>query len=79
MSNSVFILKVTLASQKSIWRKIAICGNQTLEDLHQAIYDAFDRDDEHLHSFYLPPPGKKTMTKTTKTMSRETFSFCLPV
>ena len=34
-------------------------GGQTLDDLHEAIYDAFDRDDEHLYSFYFPKPGAK--------------------
>lgn len=32
-------------------------GDQTLEDLHEAIYEAFDRYDEHLYSFYVAPPG----------------------
>lgn len=36
-------------------------GNQTLDDLHEAIFDAFDRYDEHLYSFYFPPPGTKKL------------------
>ncbi len=59
MAGSVFILKVALAGKKSIWRRIALRGNQTLDDLHEAIFDAFDRDDEHLYSFYFPKPGTK--------------------
>ena len=50
-----------MAGEKSIWRKIALRGNQTLDDLHDAIYDAFDRYDEHLYSFYFPPPGTKEL------------------
>ena len=36
------------------WRKIGIAGTRTLDDLHEAIFDAFDREDEtHLHAFFL--------------------------
>lgn len=59
MGQSVFVFKVALADRKSVWRRIAVRGNQTLDDLHGAIYDAFDRDDEHLYSFYFPKPGSK--------------------
>jgi hypothetical protein len=50
--NSVFVFKVALKHQKRIWRKIAIRGDQTLALLHEAIFNAFDRYDEHLYSFY---------------------------
>jgi hypothetical protein len=59
ISKQVFVFKVTLAGRKTIWRRIAMRGNQTLDDLHEVIYDAFDRDDEHLYSFYFPKPGMK--------------------
>ncbi|HUW65837.1 MAG TPA: calcium-binding protein [Spirochaetia bacterium] len=36
------------------WRKIEIAGSRTLDDLHEAIFDAFDRqDDTHLYAFFL--------------------------
>lgn len=38
---------------REIWREIEIAGNQTLEDLGQAIPDAFGFDDPHLWSFFL--------------------------
>lgn len=38
---------------KRIYRNIAIFGNQSLDDLHEAIFDAFDRYDPHLYSFFL--------------------------
>jgi hypothetical protein len=57
----IFVFKVALAEKKSVWRKIALRGNQTLDDLHEAIFDAFDRYDEHLYSFYFPPPGTKRL------------------
>ncbi len=42
-------------------RTIEIIGSQTLETLHDAIFDAFDRDDEHLYEFQFG--GKKPMAK----------------
>ena len=53
------ITKVALSGRKRIWRRIAVHANLTLDDLHEAIFDAFDRDDEHLYSFYFPKPGAK--------------------
>jgi len=45
-------------------RTIQIRGNQTLEDLHQAIFEAFDRWDEHMYEFQfgtgpMDPNGKR--------------------
>jgi hypothetical protein len=56
---SVIVFKVALQSRKSIWRRIAMRSDQTLDDLHEAIFKAFDRDDEHLYSFYFPKPGAR--------------------
>lgn len=36
---------------KVISRTIQIRGDQTLEALHQAIFDAFDREEEHMYEF----------------------------
>jgi hypothetical protein len=38
-------------ANKQIRRDIEIRGDQTLEQLHHAIFEAFDRFDEHLHEF----------------------------
>jgi hypothetical protein len=38
---------------KETSRTIQIKGSQTLQDLHYAIFDAFDRWDEHLYEFNL--------------------------
>ncbi len=38
-------------ANKEISREIEIRGNQTLADLHQAIYQAYDRWEEHLYEF----------------------------
>jgi len=47
-----------------ISRTIQIRGDQTLEDLHDAIFDAFDRFDEHMYEFQFgkrphDPKGKR--------------------
>jgi hypothetical protein len=36
---------------KVVARTIQIRGDQTLEDLHYAIFDAFEREDEHMYEF----------------------------
>jgi hypothetical protein len=41
-------------------RTIQIRGDQTLEDLHFAIFDAFERDEEHMYEFQF---GKKPMDR----------------
>lgn len=56
-SPGVYVFKVALKNAKRIWRRIAVRSDQTLDDLHQAIFNAFDRFDEHLYSFYFPRPG----------------------
>lgn len=38
-------------------RTIQIRGDQTLEDLHQAIFEAFDREDEHMYEFQIGGKG----------------------
>ncbi len=44
----------TFAKKKSgLSRLIQIRGDQTLEDLHHAIFNAFDREEEHLYEFQL--------------------------
>lgn len=58
-SGTHYVFKISLAGSKRIWRKIALRGDQTLDDLHEAIFHAFDRYDEHLYSFYFPKPGAR--------------------
>ena len=63
------VIKVSLMHDKAVYRKIALRGNQTLEDLHDAIFDAFDREEEHLYSFFFP--DKPTKSKRTIIRSLE--------
>jgi predicted nucleotidyltransferase component of viral defense system len=58
-TGAVCVVKVALAYAKKIWRKIAVREGQTLNDLHNTIFDAFDRDDEHMYSFFFPHSRQK--------------------
>lgn len=42
---------------KVISRSIQLRGDQTLEALHYAIFDAFDREDEHMYEFQVGGKG----------------------
>ncbi len=46
-----YIFKVSL--EKTVWRMISIGYNHSLDDLHMAIQDAFDFDNDHLYSFFM--------------------------
>ena len=56
----MYTLDVTLVGgpmedydDQEILRRIDILGRQTLHDLHEAIFDAFERWEEHLYEFNL--------------------------
>ena len=68
---NVYVLKVALEQAKKIWRRIAIRSGQTLHDLHDTIYKAFDRDDEHLYSFYFPTIPAKSRTHNVMQTAKE--------
>ncbi|MEW9125056.1 MAG: plasmid pRiA4b ORF-3 family protein [Thermotaleaceae bacterium] len=46
-----YVFKVSLG--RGIWRTIAISYKHTLEDLHNAVQEAFDFDNDHLYSFFI--------------------------
>jgi hypothetical protein len=60
-SNCVYTLDVYLVdgpipeayANREICRRIDILGHQTLHDLHEAIFEAFERWEEHLYEFNL--------------------------
>jgi Plasmid pRiA4b ORF-3-like protein len=49
----VYCIKVALFYKKRIYRNIEILENQSVANLHASIFEAFDRYDEHLYSFFL--------------------------
>ncbi|MFL6335209.1 MAG: IS1096 element passenger TnpR family protein [Pyrinomonadaceae bacterium] len=46
-----------LKKHKVVSRTIQIRGDQTLAELHRAIFDAFDREDEHMYEFQIGGEG----------------------
>ncbi|HEY2967781.1 MAG TPA: plasmid pRiA4b ORF-3 family protein [Casimicrobiaceae bacterium] len=58
-SDNEYRFKVNLRGAKRIWRLIVMRGDQTLDDLHEAIFGAFDRFDSHLYSFYFPKAPRR--------------------
>ena len=72
---TVCIFTVVLAGSKSIWRRIAIRSDQTLDDLHAVLFDAFDRFDEHLYSFHTQP----LYTRRSSDFNRDNVEYTSPV
>lgn len=48
-----YVFHVTLRGAGQTWRRIEIQAEQTLEDLHNAIQNAFEWDNDHLYSFFM--------------------------
>lgn len=48
-----FTFKVVYRPEPSVWFVIEMRADQTLHDLHHAILDAADFDEDHLYSFYM--------------------------
>lgn len=72
---SIVVLKVALDGRRGTWRRIAIRGDQTLGDLHAAIFHAFDRYDEHLYTFYV---ASKTVKLTRASAHRNAMRYSYP-
>ena len=52
-ATTLYRFKVALDWNRTTWRRIEMRGDQTLDDLHDAIQRAFDWDNDHLYAFYL--------------------------
>jgi hypothetical protein len=48
-----FVLRVNHRALPRVWRDVEIAADQTLEDLHLIIQQAFDWADDHLYSFFM--------------------------
>ena len=59
-------LKVSIIGWPRLYRQIEISEKSTLEDLHDAIFDAFDRYDPHLYSFFMTRKDTKNMRTVCK-------------
>ena len=55
LENGVYYLTITLEdTEPSVWRKLAIAGDATLTQLHDAIQTSFGWGKCHLHAFESP-------------------------
>lgn len=63
-----YVFRTKLMFDKRTYRDILICGDQTFEQLHEAIFAAFDRDDEHLYRFTVRKtvPGMADLQKALR-------------
>lgn len=59
---TLYRFQVKLDWLPTVWRRIEMRGDQTLHDLHEAIQEAFDWDDDHLYAFYLKSKGEEKPT-----------------
>ncbi len=50
-ADTAYVISVSV--YKGCYRHIKMSGDSTLFDLHSAIIDAFDFDDDHLHAFFM--------------------------
>src|SRR5688572_16509461 len=53
MSNDLYVLRVRLAWVKGVWREIAIRGDQTLHEFHEAIIESLEWLPDETYSFYM--------------------------
>jgi hypothetical protein len=61
----IYRLRVRLQWRPSVWRVIEFLDNQTLEDLHDAIQDAFGWDRDHLYAFFLSGKAWDSFTRVS--------------
>lgn len=55
--------KVSIIGIPKLYRVIEASENCTFNDLHEAIFQAFDRYDEHLYSFFITGENTKNMRR----------------
>lgn len=63
-----YFFKVKLKWDKRTYRTIEMSENQTLDHLHQAIFDAFDFEEMHLYSFFM----------NNRAWSPPQYEYCAP-
>ena len=62
-----YTFHVSLPGFGRVWRKVELAADQTLEDLHFAIQNAYDWDASHLYSFFMSGDAWDSATE-----------YCLP-
>lgn len=64
-----YTFHVSIPNTGRVWRKVELTADQTLEDLHFAIQDAFDFGADHLYSFFMS--GRAWDSSTEYTLPQE--------
>jgi hypothetical protein len=59
----LYRLRVRLDWLRSVWRVIEMLDNQTLDELHEAIQDAFGWDRDHLYAFFMSGKRYDSLTE----------------
>ncbi len=68
-----YTFHISLPGFGRVWRKIELAADQTLEDLHFAIQNAYDWDAAHLYSFFMS--GEAWDTSTEYCLPEEAFDL----
>ena len=58
---NTYQLRVSIIGIPKLYRMIEISGDCTFDDLHLAIFNAFDRYDHHLYSFFITRSNTESM------------------
>jgi len=74
-TTTIYTLKISLSDRRGrpgdIWRTVEIADFATLKRLHKLIFEAFDREDDHLWSFFFGKPEKKGTEEYTTSASKD--------
>jgi hypothetical protein len=54
-----YVFHVAIIGAPDIWRRIQIRSDFSLWELHEAIYEAYNRVDDHMFCFYVTKPGSR--------------------
>ena len=57
----IYQFKISIIGIKDLYRIIETSENCTFDDFHRAIFEAFDRYDEHLYSFFITRKDTKNI------------------
>ncbi len=57
----VYQLRVSIIGIPKVYRIIEVSENCTFDDLHETIFDAFNRYDPHLYSFFITKKDTKSI------------------
>ena len=60
---NAYHLKVSIIGRSKLYRTLEVSENHTFEALHYAIFQAFDRYEQHMDSFFITKKEAKSLPK----------------